>query len=53
MRPDGDEILYVISGTLRVVHDSEEDPADVVAGEAGKKTLNVGRRFTSSSHAHR
>ena len=34
MRPDGDEILYVISGTLRVVHDSGKDPVDFVAGEA-------------------
>ena len=34
MHPDGDEILYVISGTLRVEHDSGEHPLELSMGEA-------------------
>lgn len=34
MHPDGDEILYVVSGTLRLTHDSGDEPVDLVAGEA-------------------
>lgn len=35
VHPDGDEILYVISGKLRVTCDSDPDsPIDLAAGEA-------------------
>lgn len=34
MHPDGDEILYVVAGTLRVFYDSSSQPLDLVAGEA-------------------
>lgn len=34
MHPDGDEILYVVSGTLRVTCDSANEPMDLTAGEA-------------------
>ncbi len=34
MHPDGDEVLYVISGSLIVTYDSGSEPAQVNAGEA-------------------
>jgi len=34
MHPDGDEILYVVSGMLRVTHDSGNQPVDLFAGQA-------------------
>ena len=34
MHPDGDEILYVVSGTLRLTHDSSDVPVDFTSGEA-------------------
>ena len=34
MHPDGDELLYVMSGTLLVNHDSGQEPLRVNAGEA-------------------
>lgn len=34
MHPDGDEILYVISGTLLISYDSGEQPLGVGAGQA-------------------
>jgi len=35
MHPDGDEILYVISGKIRITCDSEpDDPIELSAGEA-------------------
>ncbi|MGB0921140.1 MAG: cupin domain-containing protein [Alphaproteobacteria bacterium] len=34
MHPDGDEILYVVSGTLQLKYDSGEHPLILSAGEA-------------------
>jgi mannose-6-phosphate isomerase-like protein (cupin superfamily) len=34
MHPDGDEVLFVVSGTLRVTHDSGNEPMDLTAGQA-------------------
>jgi len=34
MHPDGDEILYVISGHLQLLYDSGKEPVNFVAGEA-------------------
>ena len=34
MHPDGDEILIVASGTLRLLHDSGNAPMDLAVGEA-------------------
>ena len=34
MHPDGDEILYVISGDLRISYDSGDAPMELAAGEA-------------------
>lgn len=34
MHPDGDEILYVVSGALRLTCDSSDEPIDLPAGEA-------------------
>lgn len=34
MHPDGDEILYVISGTLIVTSDSMDEPLSLTAGQA-------------------
>ena len=34
MHPDGDELLYVVSGALRVIHDSGQAPVDIAAGNA-------------------
>ena len=34
MHPDGDEVLFVISGNLRLIHDSGNEPLNLRAGEA-------------------
>ena len=34
MHPDGDEILLVISGRIRISYDSGLEPLDVAAGQA-------------------
>ena len=34
MHPDGDEILIVTSGVIRIIHDSRSEPLDIGAGEA-------------------
>ena len=35
MHPDGDEILYVISGKIRITCDSGVHPLELEAGQAG------------------
>ena len=34
MHPDGDEILYVVSGTLQLTYDSASKPMELATGEA-------------------
>ncbi len=34
MHPDGDEILYVVSGTMRLTYDSGQESMDLKPGEA-------------------
>lgn len=34
MHPDGDEILFVISGTLIITYDSGQEPLELAAGQA-------------------
>lgn len=34
MHPDGDEVLYVVKGTLRLTYDSWSEPLDLKSGEA-------------------